>query len=791
MRAGKFRGVYAVAAANMLVLANPAQAEDPIAKPVDAKPSSDPVIQTDQQQADGEILVTARRREERLQDVPLPITAVSGDDLNVQHLDRIADFAAKLPNFSAVQQNTRVSGLYVRGLGGNANNDGAESGVGLIVDNVFFTHVGFSWLDFVDLEQIELVRGPQGTLLGKNTTIGALIVTTKRPSFEPELNLEAGVANNARFQVRANATGPLIGDTLAYRATFYVDRSEGWARNAFDGQKYLDINRWAARGQLLFQSGAVTSRLIAEHYETSEYNNYYPPFTDATAFADGTPRAGAWENKVRSIFGYSPSYVIGENANVNTQDRIQSRVNGVSNELTVDLGGPTLTSVSAWRQLRFRPYNDSDNTPFSILRAGFDVDVDQYSQEVRIASPGGGTLDYQFGGYFLREDLVSNNRSIFQSDSTRYFLTGLLPDAALLPAILDGVEYDQYGQLQVTSGAAFGQVTLHATDRLDLTGGLRFTRETKKASNTGSTFGGAPLPAALAPARAAIINAFGGLFTVSDRRTTDSWSWLINPSFKITPDILLYALVSYGEKSGAANLSATPGKPVIIDPEKSIDYEAGIKTTLAGGRATFNVNLYWNDIRDFQAVQLDPTRLTLGNFLGNAARVRLRGVEVEGAARLGGGFGLSFNGSYNDATYRSYANAPVPVEFGYPGGPTSVDLSGERVVGSSPWTGQVSLDYDAPVSARLNLNGYVNQTYRSATNLLSPVSAYGRQEGYGLTNAGIGIRTGDERYSLLLWGRNVFDKRYAVGIGAASAVSPFVKVLGDPRTYGLTAKARF
>lgn len=734
------------------------------------------------------VLVTARRRDERLQDVPIAISAVSGDTLADQHLYRVADFAAKLPSFAAVQQNTRVSGLYIRGLGGNASNDGAEPGVGLIVDNVFFTHIGFSWLDFVDLDHIELVRGPQGTLLGKNTTIGALIVTTKRPSFTPELNLEAGYGNQGRFQIRANATGPLVGDTLAYRATFYVDRSLGWATNAYDGRKYLDINRWAGRGQLLLKSGAVTSRLIAEHYETAEYNNYYPPFADATTFANGAVRAGAWENKLRNIFGYTPSYRVGDNANLNSQERIVSRVNGVSNELTVDLGGPTLTAVTAWRQLYFRPKNDSDGTPFGILRAGYDVDVDQYSQELRLAGPSGATLEWQAGGYFLREDLVSNNRSIFQQDSTRYFLTGALPPAFLLPAILDGVEYDQYGKLRVTSGAAFGQATLHATDRLALTGGLRFTRENKRASNTATTFGGATLPAALAPARNAIVSAFGGLFAVSGARTTESWAWLVNPSYKLTDDVLLYASVSYGEKSGAANLGATPGKPLLIAPEKSTDYEAGIKTTLAGGRATLNLNLYWNDIRDFQAVQTDPTRLALGAFLGNAARARLRGLEAEASAKLGAGFSLSAAGAYNEATYRSYRNAPAPVE--YSNTTATVDLSGTRIPGSVKWSGQVSLNYDAPLIDTYRLTGYVNQSWRSSTNLLA-ASAYGYQEAFGLTNAGIGLGTADERYSLQLWARNLFDKRYAVGIAPASAVGPFAKVLGDPRTWGVTARGRF
>ncbi|KAJ8137758.1 hypothetical protein OY671_009029, partial [Metschnikowia pulcherrima] len=151
--------------------------------------------------AGNEIIVTARHREERLQDVPLAISSIAGGELNAQHLDRGADYTVKVPNFGAIQQNTRVSGLYIRGVGGNANNDGAEGGVGSIVDNVFFTHVGFSWLDFVDSEGVEVVRGPQGTSLGKNTTIGAVIVRTAKPKFDPELNINATYGGRNRFQV--------------------------------------------------------------------------------------------------------------------------------------------------------------------------------------------------------------------------------------------------------------------------------------------------------------------------------------------------------------------------------------------------------------------------------------------------------------------------------------------------------------------------------------------------------------------------------------------------------------
>ena len=738
----------------------------------------------------GAITVTARHQKETVQDAPLSISAVAGETLETQHLYRLADYAAKLPNFIAVQQNTRVSGLYIRGLGGNANNDGAESGVGLIVDNVVFTHVGFSWLDFVDLDHIELVRGPQGTLLGKNTTIGAVIVTTKKPSFDPSLDLEGTYGNNNRYQLRANATGPLVANKIAYRLTFYDDRGDGWIKNAYNGQRLLDNRRWAVRGQLYYDDGGpITDRVIAEHYETNEYNNFYPPFADATQFVNGAPRTASWEYKLKNIFNYTPSYDVGHNADVNTQDRLSSLVTGVSNELNWRIGDGTFTSISAWRELKFRPLNDTDLTPFSILRAGFDVDVDQYSQELRFASSSDHFLEYQVGAFFLREDLVSNNRSIFQSDSTAWFLSPALPSA-----LLNGVEYDQYGKEQVTSGAGFGQATLHFTKSLTLTGGVRYTSERKEASITGRTFGGTALTGPLAPYapyRAAVVNGFGGIYQLADANTTNSWSWLINPSWKISDRTMLYASVSYGEKSGAANLAATPGKPVLIKPEKSTDYEVGVKTSFAKGKGFANLNLYWNDIKDFQTAQTDPLRPAIGSYLGNAAQVRLRGVEVDGSYQIVTGLTLSANGAFNDATYRSYTNAPAPVEYLYPGASPYVDESGMRVVGAAKWSGQVSIDYDRPINDRLGLNAYVNQTYRSATNLLSPVSAYGRQSAYGLTNAGIGIHGADNVWSALVWGKNLTNRQYFVGVGAAGPVTPFMGVLGDPRTYGITIKRTF
>lgn len=731
-----------------------------------------------------EVVVTVRRRAEKLQDVPITVSAVTGQTLATERLDRVSDYAAKIANFNALQQNTRVSTLTIRGLGGNANSDGSEAGVGLIVDNVFFTHPGFSWLDFVDLESIELARGPQGTLLGKNTTLGALVVTTRKPSFTPEAEVTGTVANNERYQLRANVSGPIYGDKLAGRLTFYRDLGGAYVRNAYDGQEYLGNDRWAIRGQLLFENGDFSNRLIAEHYETKEYNNFYPPAGDATTFVNGTPRNG-WERKLRTAFGYTPSYDIFGAANLDSQEKIISRTDGISNQFDWRLGGHTLTSVTAWRRLYFRPTNDSDLTPFAIFRAGYDVDVDQYSQELRLSSPTDGKFDYQVGLYLLKQDVTSNYRTTFFQDASAFLLAPAIPGL-----VLNGVETDQLGKAETKSAAVFGQGTYRFNDRASLTAGLRYTYEERKASNEAYYFGGVPLTGALAayaPYRAAVT---GAAFLVEGEKDSGSLSWLINPSYRLTDDILAYASVSYGEKSGAANLGARPGDPVIVQPEKSTDYEIGLKTTWLGGRAILNGNFYWNDITDYQATLTTASGTTARSYLANVGKVRLRGVELEGQAQVTEGLRVSASAAYSDARYVSYRNAPPPVELAYPGAPAFVDLSGTRVPFAPRFTGQVSVNYEQPLTSEVTLFTYANQTWRSDT-FQQALSEYGRQDAFGLTHAGLGVKAVDGRWSANVWARNLFDKRYAAAFGNASANTPYIAILGEPRTFGFTLTGRY
>ncbi len=744
--------------------------------------AAEPVLVSEDTAVD-QIVISARRREEKLQDTPITVSAISGRVLETERLDRVADYAAKIANFAALQQNARVSTLTIRGVGGNANSDGSEAGVGLIVDGVFLTHPGFSWLDFVDLDHVELARGPQGTLLGKNTTVGALIVTTKAPSYAPEAFVSATAGSRDRYQLRANLSGPLVADKIAGRLTLYGDTGGGWIRNKADGKRYLDNHRWAVRGQLLFDPNpSFSDRLIVEHYDTKEYNNFTPAVGDPLTYVNGTPRNG-WARKLATGLGYTPSYDV-EDANFDAQARAIARTDGVSNIATFRLGDHVLTSISAWRRFHYRPNNDSDGTPYPIFRSGYDVDVDQYSQELRLASPEGGKVDWQTGVYLLKQETRSNYRVQLLSKATAFFVSPLLPEA-----VLEGVEGDQIGVADTTSAAIFGHGTWHVSDRAALAGGLRYTHEDREASNTAVSFGGAALTGRLAPYATYRAAVTGADYVVRGRREDGSLSWLINPSYRISDRVLAYASVSYGEKSGAANLGARPGDRIIIDPEKSTDYELGIKTTLAGGRATLNVNLYRDTIDGYQAPYIDPTGATTRSYLANVGKVRLRGVEAEGAAQVTRHLNLAFAAAWGEAVYVSYTNAPPPAELTYAGAPAAADLSGEQMLFAPNLTGNVSARWEQPLAAGLSLFAYANETWRGRSSL-TPLSSYARQDGYALTNAGIGLRGRDDRWSVTLWAKNLLDKRYAIAFAGATSITPYTAILGDPRTVGVTLTAR-
>ncbi|WP_341917344.1 TonB-dependent receptor [Hydrocarboniphaga effusa] len=776
-----------------------------------------------------EVVITARRREERLQDVPLSISALSGEFVQEQNLVRIQEFAARIPNFNPDTSNPRTSSLSIRGVGGlGSGSDGSESGVGQIVDNVFYTHVGFGWAPLYDLESIEVARGPQGTLLGKNTTVGAVILRTKAPSFTAENGVDISPRNYKGLQTSAYSTGALVEDRVAYRLSYYSDKDEGLVPNPSypivqddqrDEKRLLDTNRWAARGQLLFKfaDGDATSRVIYDHISSDEFNNYSGIVAPIlTQYSDGAAFP-LYETRIRNLYGIEQIDYDPWTGDATNPSKLPSSTDGLSNELNWNIGEYTFTSVTAWRKFELYPRNTQGYNGIYSVSTGYDVEAEQYSQEFRLASAVSDIFDWQVGSFFLKDDRDSNYRFLYGRDAATF----LLNDKTANPAILNNVEHDSFGKAHTRSYAAFGQGTWHVLSNVDLTAGLRLTHEKRSGSNDGYSFGGAQdLPAADQTRRDNyLFTARSGDFSVDGSKKDTSVSWLVNPSWKINPDLLVYGSVAQGSKSGAINTDARPiyaggagsaiieTQAVVIDPEKATDYELGFKKSWPELRTTLNVNLYQNDIKDYQGVLVgvftDPATGSLlpRQYLGNIDHVRLRGVEIEGSWSPTRRLNVWANAAITEAKYVDFANAPptqgarVQNASGAWVNTTETDLSGTDIPNVPEWTANLGFDYDQPIGnfqgSPIDLFFYVNEAVKGDTRYSTEADLnYRGQDAYALTNAGIGIRRPDRSFALTLWGKNVFDERYYDRVNLNNATAPATVRLGQPLTFGVTLSLR-
>lgn len=783
-----------------------------------------------------DVKVTARQREEKAQDVPLPVSVVGPKTQERERLERMQDFAQKVPNFIPSINNPRTSAMSIRGISGiSGGADGSESAVGLIVDNVFYTHVGFQWADFVDLQSFEVARGPQGTLLGKNTTVGAVVIRTQLPSFVRSATYEQTFGNYNRFIEKLNVTGPIIDDKLAGRVTFYFDKGDGWIQNQFNSQKLLDNNRWGVRGQLLYVGDNFTDRLIFDRLRSDENNNYgavignsFPLWANgATARLYSQNLASRLRWPVLSFDPYKPY--------LTRLGKLDQRTHGLSNEINYTIGENTLTAVSAWREFVLHPRNSTGNQLTDISSNAYDVYVDQYSHETRLASPSGQTLEWTVGNYNLYEKIWSYNHVDYGSQANQWFQNNFNAS----PYGLWGLEYRNDGKARTFSTALFGQATWHIDEQWALTFGLRDTFEIRGGSDFGWIKGISSVNQI-----AAVRTATGGTSyfdTGGQEKSNNSLSGLFNPSYRYNENVMVYGSTARGEKSGAINTQALPildsagnfkaWQPLITKPETSWDYELGAKTNWLDGKLILNANFYWNDIYNFQSVLVntdytDVTGVPLRkNFLGNIGHVRLRGFEWDGRWSPIERLWLTFSGALTEARYIDYAKAAPPQEWTWPAGanaggvgifrglpaPSYISLSGKPITGGVSGNNpvprvsfNVGFNHEYPLGAifsdfgpgyqvPVTLFSYANASWRDKTQLSSPVSVYPIfQPAYALVNAGVGLKTEDETYSANLWVRNLLDERVVVAqtIGSPTAASTATFAADNPRTYGVTLRVK-
>ena len=817
-----------VAPAQAQIAASPAPSAD-AGSPPGASNTTGPVA--------GDILVTARRRAESAQRVPIAISVLGGQSLAEAGAFNVNRMQQLQPTLQFYSSNPRNSAINIRGLGApfGLTNDGIEQGVGFYLDGVYIGRIGASTFDFVDVAQVEVLRGPQGTLYGKNTTAGAINVTTRAPSFTPEARVEATYGNYDFVQVKASASGPLIGDTLAVRLSTSFTRRDGTIYNVRSGESLHRLKNFGTRGQMLLKASDSLDLTLAGDY------NVQNPLCCVQYYA----RVGATQRPLArqyaalaTALNYAPlstdpfDRVTDVDASINSRQEI----GGVSLTGNWDIGPATITSVSAWRYWDWQPANDRDFIGLPVTTVSQNPSHQkQVSQEVRIASGGANRLDYTAGVYYFRQTIKTNGSQVQGSAASRYLLSGA---DALNPNVLNGLTSTNRISFINSSFAVFGKLNWQALDGLHIQPGLRLNYDRKSGSYdavvsiansqynfTANADNVAALLAAIPVGSAARTTFQNQINTLAPQRYSPEFSdWNVSgditASYDFTPDVHGYATYARSFKSGGINLSGLPLNSTstgvdlttqTVKPEKENHYELGLKTQFLDRRVTLNLAGFWTEISDYQATVNNNAINVIRGYLANAAKVRVRGFEWDSSFRPTPRLSLYLNGAYTDAKYIDFKNAPCPPELsggtatapggvtdpaGTPGGrsPAFCDISGQILPGVSKW----SLSYGGEVNVPSALLGQAGQfyagydgSYRTKFSSNPSRSAYTDINGYALSNVRAGFRA-DDGWNAFAWVRNVFDKHYFELLSTQSgSTGLIVGQPADPRTYGVTVSARF
>ncbi|SMC27758.1 iron complex outermembrane recepter protein [Andreprevotia lacus DSM 23236] len=728
------------------------------------------------------VTVTARRRSENVQDVPAPITVLKGQDLQERHLYQVQDLQQALPSTNAAFNHARQSSLAVRGIGNNPANEGLESSVGIVIDNVFYGRPGMAVTDLLDIEQLDLLRGPQGTLFGKNTTAGVLNIGTRKPSFHNGGSVSVSLGNRGYQQYQATATGGLT-DTVAVSVGTYKTHDDGWLQNLHDDRSFNGIDRSGVRAQLLYvPTEDFSLRLIGDYHDEDSTTGTLVPYgfgpvaAGKKTFVQLVSDAGA-TNIPRNPDDYT--------VNVDGPQGVRVHQGGLSAEANWQLGDYKLTSITSVRDWHFRPHNDVDFSNIAgVLDNGANADDKQFSQELRLASPKGEHFDYVLGGFYFRQQASNDVFNIYGPKADAVYLT---------PAgRFNNATSWTHGEATTDSYALFGQGVYHATPQLDLTAGLRLTYEQKSAR----TYRDAPI-GGTALTQAALGRWDSG--TLQDNLLAPSA--LLSAAYRVTPSLLAYASVSHGEKSAGYNINGVGSGPALgadslrVDPEKANSLEIGFKSDWLDRRLFVNANLFWTRITGYQTntYLINPATGLPVSALTNAGDVETRGVEFEVQAKPATGWSLSLNGSYNDAHYRSFTKAPCRAEVAATGA-TTCDLSGFALNGAPRWIFNLSGRYEwSPFDG---ITQYVNAGYawRSASYGDLSDSEYSRIPAYGLLNVATGWRGkyAGHGWELSLWAKNLLDTRYYLAAGSQGIGGGlYAGSAGQPRTLGTTLKVEF
>lgn len=725
-----------------------------------------------------EIIVTAQRREERVQDIPVAITAFGGEQVEKLGILSLENIAPRVPSFYFGSFGAARPQLYIRGIGTRSFDPGSESSVGVFVDDVYSGRASGSFGSLRDIERIEVLRGPQGTLYGRNTIAGAINIISKGPTDYFTGDAEAGISNYGGFNLFGAVGGPIAGDKLMFRVAGWKAERDGYQTNLTTGTKFQGIDNWGGRARLKFApSDGFSIDLTAELSRDG----------DKAAFSGFNRGSGIAESLAGVITPANPTNVFlrrpgttpipyfgGNEGNLSFDPFLDRRTETYIARVEHDAGFATLTSISALKKLRISDGRDLEGSSLDVINQISNERSKQFTQEFRITSnPSGaasfdGALDWILGGYYYRDRSFRSDEFQLGADSVVAFLSG----APQTSTAISDYEIDSF--------ALFGQATIHLGEKFEVTLGGRYTRDEKRAVQQGlNTRPGVPLVAVP--------------FVVDNSAVYESFDPRIVATYKFNRDVSVYASYSTGFKSGGFQyvpFSAAQAN-VLFQPEDIKTYEIGLKSEWLDRRLLFNVAGFHYDYKDLQVSRIvDLGGGAAASLISNAASSKIYGLDVELMLRPSDNFDMSVTYGYLDGKYDAYFTNAAEVP------PTDATNFSDRQLVRAPnhsinvgaeW--RVPLGTDSGLTFRADYS--VLDTFYHEPGEADPI--YGgavslsREPSYGLLDLRAAYEIGNFRITAYATNATKTSYRRTV-LALGSTLSDFP---GEPRIYGLKAGYSF
>lgn len=691
-----------------------------------------------------EIVVTAQKRAENIRDVPISVSAIDSETMKNANVEDMNDLSKMTPNVRIVVRPTTTF-LNIRGLG-TGENAGFEQSVGLVIDGVYYGKAAYINDAFIDLARIEVLRGPQGTLFGKNTIAGAMNITTGTPAHEWGGELDMMMGELEHMRVRAVLNAPIWEDVIAARAAFAREKRDGYMYNTTRALDETKLDKSNGRIKALVEIGGLD---ITASYARSLIKQNGNGYQLTVAGDDVLTAYQLFDSEVEGNIDF-----VGSRNHPSFSRQISDTITLNAN---YDIADHTLTLIGGWSQYDFEMEVDADFGPSPFLVLLSDSSYEQSSVELRVVSPPG-ALEYVGGLYYFESTLDSlGGVDVFKfGDPTQSVLDLLGPDAlnALLAPVLGGgplpaitaeEQRKAFNQSQ-SSYAAFGQATWYFTEDIAFVGGLRVSYEEKTVNmvHTVEGVGGAP---------AIIFPAVNSAENYTSNLTRSEWD--ISPKASIKYDwddeTMLYATYARGFKGGGFNEASYVAADLEFEAEVADTFEAGVKARLLDGGMTANIGLFWTKFDNLQVAIFNGTQF----IVGNAAKATTRGVEWDVAYLPLEDLMLTFNGGFTDASYDSFPDGPCTAESGE----NACDLGGKELARAPKWNGNLGAQWGIPLgNLPFGLFLATDLLYQGDTFLTSDLDPRDFQEAYVQWNAGLGVKDVDGAWQFTVFGRNLTDE---------------------------------